>query len=202
MKLKWNVTNRLCFTHNFTIKCHRCCRWDSLVFESFESIIIIIMIMLTVSSWSTFILLFLKLLFVALRNQPYWGERSLIEIDTLLISFYVNPKNEPLCFLWSLSVADQETTLNITTYIFKASFLFFFIAVEPFKPRFTMKRDLSHIKDIDSKLFECFKTTLPRSGAVLSGKNCRTGFELMLEMLFCRKFGQIFYFVSSRFKPP
>ena len=38
-----------------------------------------------------------------------------------------------------------------------------------------MKRDLSHIKDTDSKLLGCFKTTLPRSGVVVN--NCRTGFE-------------------------
>ena len=41
-----------------------------------------------------------------------------------------------------------------------------------------MKRYLSHIKDTDSRLLlGCFKTTLPRSGAVLSVKNYRTGFE-------------------------
>lgn len=54
---------------------------------------------------------------------------------------------------------------------------YFFIAGEPFKPRSTMKRDLSHIKDTDSTLHGCFKTTLPRSGAVLSVKNYRTGLE-------------------------
>lgn len=40
-----------------------------------------------------------------------------------------------------------------------------------------MKRDLSHSKDTDSTLLGCFKTTLPRSGAVLSVKNYRPGFE-------------------------
>ena len=186
MKLKWNVTNHLCFTHNFTIKCHRCCRWDSLVFESFESIIIIIMIMLTVSNWSTFILLFLKFLSVALRNQRYYWSRH--------TSHFLLRKSKE----WTVVFPLESLCSRSGNYYKYHDLTFLKFPSYFFLLRLNLLNQGLPWKEIHpiSKFLGCFKTTLPRSGAVLSGKNCRTGFEhhrmLMLEMLFVENLDRYF----------